>query len=64
MMDAGVSLATAFISPFQRERAMARERVGEKDFLEIYVNTSLEDCEKRDVKGLYGKAHGVAKSQI
>ncbi|MBL6717539.1 MAG: adenylyl-sulfate kinase, partial [Pseudomonadales bacterium] len=35
---------------------MARERVGEKDFLEIYVNTSLEDCEKRDVKGLYGKA--------
>ena len=56
MMDAGVVVMTAFISPFQRERAMARERVGEKDFLEIYVNTSLEDCEKRDVKGLYGKA--------
>lgn len=56
MMDAGVVVMTAFISPFQRERAMARERVGDDDFLEIYVNTSLEECEKRDVKGLYGKA--------
>ena len=56
MMDAGLLVLTAFISPFHRERAMARERIGAEDFLEVYVSTPLEVCERRDVKGLYKKA--------
>lgn len=56
MMDAGLLVLTAFISPFHRERAMARERIGSEDFLEVYVSTPLEVCERRDVKGLYKKA--------
>jgi bifunctional enzyme CysN/CysC len=56
MMDAGMIVMTAFISPFRRERQMARELIGEDNFVEIYVNTSLEVCEQRDVKGLYKKA--------
>ncbi|WP_324732131.1 sulfate adenylyltransferase subunit CysN [Pseudomonas paeninsulae] len=56
MMDAGIIVMTAFISPFRRERQMARELIGEDNFLEIYVSTSLEVCEQRDVKGLYKKA--------
>ena len=56
MMDAGLIVMTAFISPFRRERQMARELIGEDNFLEVYVSTSLEVCEQRDVKGLYKKA--------
>ncbi|WP_278959139.1 sulfate adenylyltransferase subunit CysN [Aquipseudomonas alcaligenes] len=56
MMDAGMIVMTAFISPFRREREMAKELIGEENFLEIYVSTSLEVCEQRDVKGLYKKA--------
>ena len=56
MMDAGLVVMTAFISPFARERQMARELVGADDFVEVYVNTSLQVCEARDVKGLYKKA--------
>ena len=56
MMDAGLIVMTAFISPFQRERQMARELIGEESFVEVYVSTSLEVCEQRDVKGLYKKA--------
>jgi bifunctional enzyme CysN/CysC len=56
MMDAGLVVITAFISPFRSERAMAKELIGLKSFIEIYVNTSLETCEQRDVKGLYKKA--------
>ena len=56
MLDAGLIVITAFISPFARERAMARELIGAADFLEVYVSTSLEVCEHRDVKGLYRKA--------
>ena len=56
MMDAGLIVITAFISPFRREREMARELAGVGNFLEIYVNTPLEVCEQRDVKGLYKKA--------
>jgi adenylylsulfate kinase-like enzyme len=55
MMDAGMIVMTAFISPFQRERQMARELIGEDNFVEVYVSTSLEICEQRDVKGLYKK---------
>lgn len=56
MMDAGLIVITAFISPFARERQMARELIGEENFIEVYVSTSLEVCEQRDVKGLYKKA--------
>lgn len=55
-VDAGVVVLCAFVSPMVRDRALVREIVGEKDFLEIFVNTSLEECERRDVKGLYKKA--------
>ena len=56
MMDAGLVVITAFISPFRREREMARDLIGTDNFLEVYVNTSLEVCESRDPKGLYKKA--------
>ena len=56
MMDAGLIVLTAFISPFRRERQMAKELIGEGRFVEVYVSTSLEVCEERDVKGLYKKA--------
>ncbi|MGZ0786594.1 adenylyl-sulfate kinase [Pseudomonas saponiphila] len=56
MMDAGLIVMTAFISPFRRERQMARELIGEENFIEVYVSTPLEVCEQRDVKGLYKKA--------
>jgi bifunctional enzyme CysN/CysC len=56
MMDAGLVVMTAFISPFRREREMARELIGAENFVEVFVNTSLAVCEQRDVKGLYKKA--------
>lgn len=56
MMDAGLMVMTAFISPFRTDREMARELVGAENFVEVYVSTSLEVCEQRDVKGLYKKA--------
>jgi bifunctional enzyme CysN/CysC len=56
MMDAGMIVMTAFISPFRQERQMARELIGKENFLEIYVSTTLRVCEQRDVKGLYKKA--------
>ncbi len=56
MMDAGIIVMTAFISPFRREREMARDLIGQDDFIEVYVNTPLEVCEERDVKGLYRQA--------
>ena len=56
MMDAGLIVMTAFISPFHAERAMARKLIGAKNFVEVYVDTPLEVCEQRDPKGLYKKA--------
>ena len=56
MMDAGLIVMTAFISPFRHEREMARNLVGREHFVEVYVSTPLEVCEERDVKGLYKKA--------
>ena len=56
MMDAGLVVMTAFISPFRQERDMARSLIGEDNFIEIFVDTPLEVCEQRDVKGLYKKA--------
>jgi bifunctional enzyme CysN/CysC len=56
MMDAGLIVMTSFISPFRRERDLARELIGTDNFIEVFVDTPLEVCEQRDVKGLYRKA--------
>ena len=56
MNDAGLIVLTSFISPYMRDRRCAREAIGQESFVEVYVATSLEECEKRDVKGLYQKA--------
>jgi bifunctional enzyme CysN/CysC len=56
MMDAGLIVMAAFISPFRQEREMARRLIGEDNFVEVYVDTPLEICEQRDPKGLYKKA--------
>jgi bifunctional enzyme CysN/CysC len=55
-VDAGLIVLTAFISPFRSERRMARELVGEGEFLEVFVDTPIEICMQRDPKGLYEKA--------
>ena len=51
--DAGIITLVSFISPFRQMRRKARERVGEGNFVEVYVNTDLETCMERDPKGLY-----------
>ena len=56
MVDAGLITLASFISPFTAERNAAREMMGEGEFIEVFVNTPLDVCEKRDVKGLYAKA--------
>lgn len=56
MADSGLIVMTAFISPFRRERRMAREIAGDIDFVEVFVDTPLEICEARDPKGMYAKA--------
>jgi bifunctional enzyme CysN/CysC len=56
MMDAGLIVMTAFISPFRAERQMARELIGADNFIEVFVDTPLAVCEQRDPKGLYKKA--------
>jgi len=56
LCDLGIIAITAFISPYQRDRANARAMVEENDFIEVFVNTPLEVCEERDPKGLYAKA--------
>jgi bifunctional enzyme CysN/CysC len=55
-VDAGLIVVTAFISPFRADRNRIRERIGDAQFIEVYVSTSLEECERRDPKGLYVKA--------
>jgi len=55
-MNCGIILICAFISPTNEMRQMAKEIIGEDDFLEIFVNTPIEVCEQRDPKGLYKKA--------
>ena len=56
MADAGLIVLTAFISPFRAERDMVRKMLPEGEFIEIFVDTSLEEAERRDEKGLYAKA--------
>ncbi|WEK05694.1 MAG: sulfate adenylyltransferase subunit CysN [Candidatus Devosia phytovorans] len=56
MADAGLIVLVSFISPFEKERRLAREIAGDISFVEVYVDTPLEVCEARDPKGLYRKA--------
>lgn len=56
MNDAGLIVLTSFISPYISDREKARKIIGTDNFVEIYVSTPVEECEKRDVKGLYKKA--------
>jgi bifunctional enzyme CysN/CysC len=56
MLDAGVIVITAFISPFRQDRQLARDLSGAANFIEVFVNTPLAECEARDPKGLYKKA--------
>lgn len=56
MNDAGLIVFTALISPHREDREMARSIIGANRFIEVHVSTSLEVCESRDPKGLYGKA--------
>ena len=55
-VDTGIITIAAFISPNNPLREMAAEIIGKDDFVEVFVSTPLEECEKRDVKGLYAKA--------
>ncbi|MFT4810544.1 MAG: adenylylsulfate kinase [Glaciecola sp.] len=55
-VDAGIIVLTAFISPFKTERDFCRRLLAEGEFVEIFVDTPIEECEKRDPKGLYQKA--------
>ena len=56
MMDSGLIVMTAFISPFRSEREMARDLIGTDNFIEVFLDTPMEVCEQRDPKGLYKKA--------
>ena len=56
MMNAGLVVLVASIAPFAKEREMARALIGSADFLDVYVNTPIEICEQRDLKGLYKRA--------
>jgi adenylylsulfate kinase len=55
-VQAGVVTICSFVSPTEELRSLARNIIGKDDFIEIYVNTPIEVCEQRDVKGLYAKA--------
>jgi bifunctional enzyme CysN/CysC len=56
MMDAGLIVMAALISPFRKEREMAKALIGAEHFIEVFVDTPLAICEQRDTKGLYKKA--------
>ncbi len=55
-VESGTVVMTSFISPLEEDRKFIRKIIGDNNFVEIFVNTSLEECERRDVKGLYKKA--------
>lgn len=62
-IDAGLIVITAFISPFIHDRALARDVIGEGNFIEVFIDTPLSECERRDPKGLYKKAReGLIKN--
>jgi adenylylsulfate kinase len=55
-VDAGIVTIASFVSPLEIDRKLVRDIVGKEDFIEIFVDTSLEECERRDIKGLYKRA--------
>ena len=55
-VDAGIVTLASFISPYSKDRENVRNIVGAKNYVEVFVNTSLDECKRRDVKGLYKKA--------
>lgn len=59
-IDAGLVVLAAFVSPYKKDRAFIKNTVNPDNFIEVFVNTSLEECERRDVKGLYKKARAGA----
>lgn len=62
-VDAGLIVITAFISPFRHDRGLARQVIGDDAFIEVFIDTPLTECERRDPKGLYGKARaGLIKN--
>ncbi len=56
MLDAGLVVTASFVSPYKKDRANVASIVGDNNFIEIFINTPIEECERRDVKGLYAKA--------
>lgn len=56
MVDAGLVVLAAFVSPYKKDRENIKSIVKDVNFVEVYINTSLDECERRDVKGLYQKA--------
>jgi adenylylsulfate kinase len=56
MIDAGLIVLAAFVSPYKKDRENIKNIVKDVNFVEVYINTSIEECERRDVKGLYKKA--------
>ena len=63
LMNAGNVVLASFITPFQQDRDLAKEIVGENNYIEVFVNTSLKTCIERDPKGLYKKSKsGLIKS--
>lgn len=56
MIDAGLVVLASFVSPYREDRENVKRIVGYENFIEVFVNTPIEECERRDVKGLYAKA--------
>ena len=62
MVDAGLVVLAAFVSPYKEDRKMIKQTVKASSFIEVFVDTPIEECERRDVKGLYAKArNGLIK---
>lgn len=55
-IDAGCVVLAAFVAPYKKDRTLIKQTVGSDNFFEIFINTSLDECERRDTKGLYKKA--------
>lgn len=64
MLDAGLVVLSAFVSPYLKDRQAIKEVVGGEGFMEVFVDTPLEVCEQRDVKGLYAKARAGEISEF
>jgi len=55
-IDSGIVVLSAFVSPYKKDRISIKNTVGNSNFVEVFINTSIKECERRDVKGLYEKA--------